>query len=613
MKKLLSLLLAALMVATLFTVPAFAAEAGAYVGDADMSGVSYNQGTASWIVNIDPSAANTTDLAATAMTSGNHTLWAKKNAAVYSIPLPTVPEGKMIGSAEFRVSSRWDTEATAIAYSYKMPGEHDMTKITIGDMQKYIPGNNLGSGQYYLAPVKTGDEYWYSTYIYRNRYDVTDYINECVAAGQTNVYIAVAHGSNVKAYSHDKEYRAKLYYTLEDVPALTAESSVPEADATGVYPIGEASVTFSNAIKSATASINDADVSASDITVSGKTVTVVYDLALSQETELVVNVTDVANQTLTHTISFTTDSKYKYYDDSDMAGVAYKNGEGSWVLTYDLDAEDKTALAAKAISASNENVGNKKMAAVYKMELPEVPEGKKLTDAEFRISAWASNMKFITHLYKMPGEAWNMDTITISDAQKIIEVAPPANGANFLVSCSSDESYFNQANSNRCKYEVTDYIRECIEAGQKYVWFAATDAGTVKAYRHNTGSTGAKLYYTLEDAPVVKDAKVVSADSQADYADAADIAPSKGQSIKAISYMANITDEDVTLNVGVAQYKGDELIALSFGPYTLSAGAKASTISFGNVTVDANADKVKAIIWDAAYNPVTKAKILDVQ
>lgn len=333
MRKLLSLLLAVLMTATLFTVPAFAA--GEYVADADMDTTVWTgfQGDQTWLVNIDPAAADTSAIAGTKQESGSNfaisgSNGATKQAAVYVLTLPAVPEGKMNETAEFRVSS-WASTATAIDHSYKMPGVEDMSKITIGDMQKFIPGNKLGGGEHYLAPVKTGDAY-YSGNVYRNRYDITGYINECIAAGQKKICIALAHGY------------------------------------------------------------------------------------------------------------------------------------------------------------------------------------------------------------------------------------------------------------------------------------------TVKAYRHNQ-SNKAKIYYTLTDAPVVKDAKVVSADSQADYDAAADIAPAKGQSIKAISYMANITDADVNLMVGVAQYKGEELISLSFVPYKLSAGAEASTVSFGNVTVDVNADKVKAIIWDASYNPVTDAKTLEVK
>lgn len=619
MKKLLALMMAVLMIAGIMTVPAFAA--GEYLYDADMEGVDYTVGNGSWVVNLQPSGVALTEKAATAMSSlsgSNHNVGGASGiaskAAVYSIPLPTIPVGKIIKTAEFRMTTHYSTsEARAMSYSYKMPGEHDMDSLTVGDMHEYLDGNSIGSGEYYLAPVKTGTEYSLAPY-YRCRYDVTDYINECIAGNQENVFIAVTHGYTIKAYRHNvKDCEAKLFYTLEDAPALTAESSSVENGAENVYPFGDISVTFSNVIKSATATINGNTVPASDISRNGKVVTISYDESLSQATELVVNVTDVANQTLTHTISFTTADRYKYYDDSDMAGVAYTSGEGSWVLNYNPAAEDTTALAATPISSANINVGNAKNAAVYKMKLPEVPEGKKLTGAEFRISAWYTTLRFITHLYKMPGEKWNMDTITVADAQKIIEVAPPADGVNLITKCSSDKSYFDQVSTLRCKYEVTEYIKECIEAGQEYVWFAATYQSTIKAYKHNAGINGAKLYYTLEDVPFVKGAKVVSADSEAAYADATDVAPSVGDSIKAISYMINNTETDVSLNVGVAQYKDGELVALSFVPYTLAAGTDASTIEFGATTVETDVDTIKAIIWDASDNPVIKAKILEVK
>lgn len=625
MKKLLALLLAVLMTATLFTVPAFAD--GEYLEDADMEGIDYTLGNGSWVVNIDADAADTTALAATSMTSmsGSNQSVAGSNgnttkAAVYSIPLPEVPAGKVIKSAEFRMTSYYSTtQARAMQYSYKMPGEHDMSTITIGDMQKFVPGKNLGGGEYYLTAVKTGTEYSLAP-DYRNRYDVTDYVNECIANNQENVFIAVAYGYTIKAYRHNvKGAEAKLFYTLEDAPALTAESSSVENGAENVYPFGDISVTFSNVIKSATATINGNAVPESDISRNGKVVTISYDESLSQATELVVNVTDVANQTLTHTISFTTADRYKYYDDSDMAGIDYTTGVASWKMTYGISASDTTTQLTDPAATSlgkntNTNVGNAINAAVYKMKLPKIPEGKKFSGAEFRISAWYRELRFITHLYKMPGEDWNMDTLTIADAKKIIDAVPPANGTNFLVGCSSDKSYFDQATINRCKYEVTEYIKECIEAGQEYVWFAATYQSTIKAYTYDaSGTNNARLYYTLEDVPFVKGTKIVSADSEAAYADATDVAPSVGDSIKAIAYMINNTETDVSLNVGVAQYKDGELVALSFVPYTLAAGTDASTIEFGATTVETDVDTIKAIIWDTSDNPVIKAKILEVK
>ncbi len=373
MKKFLSLILSVMMLSGLISIPANAAGAGAYVNDSDMTGVSSTQGTASWIVTIDPNSADSAALAATDMTSlsgSNQTIWAGTSVAVYSLPLPTVPAGKIITSAEFRVSSRWETEPTAIAYSYKMPGEHDMTKITIGDMQKFVPGNNLGSGEYYLAPVKTGDEYWYSTYIYRNRYDVTDYISECIEAGQTNVYIAVAHGSAVKAYRYDKEYKAKLYYTLGDIPDFEVTQTTPANNAQNAPMSGNAVFTFSNNVKSATAKVAGSD--GAEVFVEGKTVKVPYTSEGNSLCEISVTASDKYGHETTATLKFTTerdiiDAEVLVAD----SAASWCNGGSSRSFSGDFTTD--------FLSIGSDG------AAFYKLPVPEVEVGKYLSSYKLKL------------------------------------------------------------------------------------------------------------------------------------------------------------------------------------------------------------------------------------
>ena len=111
---------------------------------------------------------------------------------------------------------------------------------------------------------------------------------------------------------------------------------------------------------------------------SGNTVNINFDLGLSENVTLLVTATNAEGSEDIYEVTFTTDSKYKYYDDSDMEGIDYILADGSWILSYDPAATDTTALAATemATSAANYNVGNKKNAAVYRVPLPEVPEGK---------------------------------------------------------------------------------------------------------------------------------------------------------------------------------------------------------------------------------------------
>ncbi|MBQ4528983.1 MAG: hypothetical protein II998_13025 [Clostridia bacterium] len=623
MKKLLALMMAVLMIAGIMTVPAFAA--GEYLYDEDKTSSDlYVQASGTWLALYSDSES--ADIIATedisSSSDSNHNIGNSYKAMVYKILLPTIPEGKVIDYAEFRMSSYF--MAKYVPYLYGIPSKVNMTTLTVGEMRKYVSYNTLGSGENFIANVmKDNSAYQGDTSatggIARNRFDVSDYIVKAIEGDEKYVYLAaVSTKTTVKAYNKNGRTGPKLYYTLKDAPALTVENSTIEDGATAVYPIGTVGVTFSNNIKSVTATINGVEVPQSDITISGNSVSVAFNLGLSAATELTVNATDPYSQTVSHTISFTTDSKYKFYDDSDMAGVDYILADDSWILTYDASATDTSVTAATDVVWNDTDVaGSGKNAVVYKVKLPELPEGKTIDTAEFRATSHytVATPREMQYAYKMPGDDWNMATITIADAQKIIDGNNLGAGNNYIGLCTKDNSYvYNQEYRN--KYSVSEYVAECIANDQEYMYIALTrPSSMVRAYAHDEALSRrkAKLFYTLKDVPVIKGAKVVSADSEAAYADATDIAPSVGDSIKAIAYMINNTETDVSLNVGVAQYKDGELVALSFVPYTLAAGTDASTIEFGATTVETDVDTIKAIIWDTSDNPVIKAKILEVK
>ena len=620
MKKLLALMMAVLMIAGIMTVPAFAA--GEYLYDADMEGVAYTESAGRWILDtyadgnrIDGAQTDESpaiyDVSLDEGSSGNAQIVAGyyQKQPLYKMIIPEIPVGKVLKSAEFRMTSYYYNAAREMKYAYVLPGEGwETSGLTIGEAKEIIKCTEQSSsgsptGDYYYGPVTAGGEMYKDASCYRNKLDVTELVSDCIENEQDYLYISVTRNNLVRMLSDEKNYPARLYYTLEDAPALTVESSVPESDETAVYPIGKASVTFSNAIKS-------------DITISGNSVSVAFNLGLSAATELTVNATDPYSQTVSHTISFTTDSKYKFYDDSDMAGVDYILADDSWILTYDASATD-TSVAAAVSASDGKTIGYGKYAVVYRVKLPEVPEGKTIATAEFRATSQykVDEAREMQYAYKMPGQDWNMDTITIADAQKIIDSNNLGTGNNYIGSCTKDASYIN-GKDYRNKYSVSEYVAECIANDQEYMYIALTrPSSMVNIYAHNNSSSNRKpkLFFTLKDVPVIKGAKVVSADSEAAYADATDIVPSVGDSIKAIAYMINNTKTDVSLNVGVAQYKDGELVALSFVPYILAAGTDASTIEFGATTVETDVDTIKAIIWDTSDNPVIKAKILDVK
>lgn len=596
-----------------------------YYDDSDMEGIDYTLADGSWILCYDP-AGDVTAPAATQMTtsSANYNVGNKKNAAVYRVALPQIPQGKELEMAEFRMSSYYSTsQARVMPYAYKMTGDDwNMDTITIGDAQKLIDGNNLGTGDNLLATC-VYDESYANPADYRNKYTVSDYVAQAIANKQDYVWIAVTYTGTIKAYRHNYENQeAKLYYTLKDVGVLSVEAQEPAEGATGVYSIGKASVSFSNQIACATATINGDAVSSEDIEISGKTVNISFSLGLNAETAITVTATDANAQTVSHTINFTTDSKYKFYDDSDMAGIEYTEGVGSWVLNIDAATEDKTVLAATAMeSGTNVNVGgaggNGLKAAVYKLKLPVVPEGKRVKIAELRVSTWYSSQRFLPYLYKMPGDDWDMSTITVTDATALIDGTKLGSGDHYLTGCSSDASYYDGNSISRCKYDVTKYINECIKNGQEYVYLAATHGYTIKAYAHDAAQNEAKLYFTLEDAPaeelIISQAKIVDVSSDDEYAQSTDAVITANKDVKAIIEMTNTTANDVYLVVAVAQYNGNKLVAVSYVPYTLETETENETIELGAMTIDASATKIKAFIWNTNLSDAAPAKVIDIK
>jgi len=190
--------------------------------------------------------------------------------------------------------------------------------------------------------------------------------------------------------------------------------------------------------------------------------------------------------------------------DSDMTDVPFEYASATWILNYDLSATDTTALAATSVTdKSNFNVGQGKTAAVYKIKLPTLASYQKLEMAQFRMTSYYNPARTMPYAYKMPADV-NMDTITIADSQRIINGNNLGTGEYFLGNCI-EGSEFAETTTYRNRYDVTDYVKECIENGQEYMWIAVTRHNTIKAYPHNSTSESwkAKLYYKITESTIV--------------------------------------------------------------------------------------------------------------
>ncbi len=200
-------------------------------------------------------------------------------------------------------------------------------------------------------------------------------------------------------------------------------------------------------------------------------------------------------------ISIPANAAGEYVKDADMEGVSYTLGTGSWIVYYITPEKDSIPVVQEMdSSAGNFNVGNRKNAGVYKISLPEIPVGKTIESAEFRMTSYYPNARYMTHSYMMPGDDWDMGSVTVDDMKKIIDGDNLGAGDMYLADTKTGEEYVSGTNY-RNRYDATDYVLEAVANGQENIWFAVTYHGTIKAYRHNYSGCEAKLFYTLRDVP----------------------------------------------------------------------------------------------------------------
>lgn len=606
-KKLLAVLMAVSMLATILPVGAMA-DTIVYHDDSDMAGVSSIVATETYQLNYSGTA---TDFAIKTDYNNGRPV-AHTSAALYKVAVPDIPEGKVLDMAQFRATS-YATKARVIQHAYKLPANLNVSTLTVEQASAYI---NTSSSYYIGSCIE--DAANANEKNYRNRYDVTSYLKECIAAEQDYFWIAITGNSySVAAYDHTTttpHWQPKLFYTLSDVSALTYVGSAQDGK-TDVYPIGSAKLEFSNVLQSATATMNGVEVPQSKITIAGSTVSVDYgDLGLSANCTISVTATDTYSQTASATISFTTAAKYNFWDDSDLpAGIASVQATETYEMsyaTYTGVTEDSIAIKGDATTLANYPVAATQRAVLYKVMLPDVPEGKVFDIAQFRASSWWNNSsRAMQYAYILPKDI-DIANMTVAQASKLISAPNDVASPYYIGHCeeSQDASYANTS-TYRNKYDIAEILNKCVANGDEYFYIALTRDGTsVRAYPHNASKNTylqPRLFYSFAEPPVITQPKLVSADALAEYDELASISSLSGISaIKAAAFMKNTTSSSINLCVAVAQYYDTELVAVSFVPYTLAAGTSGETVFFGASDLQTNVDVVKAFIWYSDYAPV---------
>ncbi len=478
LKKFLAVFMAVSMLAAILPVGAMAAE---YYNDSDitsdilsivaqetyeMSFTTYSTVTENSLSMI-PSASLSNDPVA-----------AVQRAVVYKVPLPAVPQGKILTMAEFRATSiSTGSSVRPLEYAYKLPVDLPVTTLTVAQAAAYINPNSFGTGSYYLGTYMP-DASCGKSNIYRNRYDIKSYINECIANGQEFFYIALTRESGAaRACQHSSStayWKPKLYYTLADAPALKLETSSPADGAENAAYGSDISMTFdfTNEIDSAIACVNDVQ---KEVTVTDDFVSVKCDLTADTAYTVNITATDIYNQQLTKTIHFKTSRDMSTPTLSVNSSYTIKDGDAYINTTSDS--------VSPQISLANNG------AVFYKLELPSVLSSQYLSVYTLCIGLDSCDDANSIKAYALASDMGSYDNLYIIDDADLAENAGKINVSDILNDHDANSAGMVTVDGDNLIIELTALANQRIKSGSVDMTIALT-------------SDSAKAQYCMDNAQI---------------------------------------------------------------------------------------------------------------
>ena len=160
---------------------------------------------------------------------------------VFRLPVPEIPEGKILDKFIFNGVAF----SQAACSAYKLPGDDweltedkngDGQLLRFADLVDYATAANVVSSKITntdLDPNATGNKHFAQTF------DMTTYVNECIARGESYIdFIMIAGGSTMdyfgfKTANWDVKYAASYEYSLA-VPEIKVVDAKVNAYATGI-------------------------------------------------------------------------------------------------------------------------------------------------------------------------------------------------------------------------------------------------------------------------------------------------------------------------------------------------------------------------------------------
>lgn len=412
----------------------------------------------------------------------NDPVAAVQRAVVYKVPLPTVPEGKILSTAEFRATSTsTGSSVRPLEYAYKLPADLNVSTLTVSQAASYINPNSFGTGAYYLGTYMADDSCGKSN-IYRNRYDVKSYIKECIANGQQFFYIALTRASGAaRASQHTVStayWKPKLYYTLDEAPALALEESSPLDGAEDVAHGSDVEMTFdfNNEIDSAIACVNDVSKA---VTVEDDSVSVICDLTEFTHYTVTITVTDIYNQKLTKTISFKTARDTVLPSLTVNSSYTVKDG--------DAYINNPSASVSPQISLANNG------AAFYKLGLPSVVSGQYLSSYTLSVQLSSSDDANAIKAYALPSDIGSYDNLYIINDADLAANSDKIDVSDILNNYAANSAGMVSIDGDNLTIELTALANQRIKSGSSAMTIALASESAKAEYCMDNAHIGAVI------------------------------------------------------------------------------------------------------------------------
>ncbi|MBQ4629712.1 MAG: hypothetical protein IJB70_01835 [Clostridia bacterium] len=530
----------------------------------------------------------------------------KSNIVIFKFPMPSMPIGKQLGPVilqfAYQTSSSNPQESCKFKIM-KIAGESwDFSGIN--SQTEPLKSIVQNPDDYNAADSDLVQELTDTSGVKRCFVDITSYVQECYNNGQKDFfYVGAACTStrNIVININWSSYRGKdfgqtMLWDYEDAAPLEMQSATIEDGMEGLTTEKEVSFVFNNGIDSASLTLNG---ETAKTTVSGATVTLDTKLETFKNYTLVLNVTDVYGISETYTYELVT-------------GGGFGSEKLSDGYTYHI-----TASADPVAMTSKKNIdGRSSHAAVYRIPLPQILQGEALDTFVVTIFPFSQNA---SGAYKLPGDDWELTTDLNEDGAMLryADLYPAYLNSDNAVCTAEEKTTANmtpELTSNivfRHTYDMTRYANECIVRGEQYLDFAVYAPGSTMdvwgfatenwyseykaTYEYTTYPTEGSREYTV--------AKFAPADSEAAYDEIADAtAISKSATYKAVAKVSNATAHDFDVVIAIADYEDDTLVSVKLTTVTVPAGTRDFDVVSAAIDISAVSDEAKAFVWSESDN-----------